>query len=282
MSSIVLEPPRIRFEVGQEMKDALRSTSVTSMVGSRIRIDLAAVAPPKPAPITTTRALVGDLVAQPAADSVAPAAATLRNCLLFTIASLLRGKVGCDEIDLLVGIALGELMHDRRRPRAVLKGLHLRHDVLLGQACQRNYVLSGAAALGAVAVGARSRKAARNRVFLRIGCKRQRNRHRSQQNARECHPWPPSNRELGDRGGLFLELEDDLLGLAEVDRDLAAVLQLAEQQLIGERPADGVLDKARHRAGAHQRVEALLRQVLLERLGEARLDLFLGQLLVEL
>src|SRR5258708_12974063 len=120
MSSIVLEPPRIRFEVGQEMKDALRSTSVTSMAGSHIRMYLAAVAPPKPAPITTTRALVGDVVAQPAADSVAPAAATLRNCLLFTIASLLRGKVGCDEIDLLVGIALANLLHVRPPPLPLL------------------------------------------------------------------------------------------------------------------------------------------------------------------
>src|SRR5258707_12514116 len=107
MSSIVFEPPSTRFEVGQEMKDPLRSTSVTSMVGSHIRMYLAAVAPPKPAPITTTRALVGDLVAQPAGGSVAPAAATLGNCLLFNICSLLPGKVGWDEIDLLVGIALG-------------------------------------------------------------------------------------------------------------------------------------------------------------------------------
>src|SRR3954471_843695 len=36
-----------------------------------------------------------------------------------------------------------------------------------------------------------------------------------------------------DRGGLFLELEHDLLGLGEVDGHLAAVLQLAEQQLVG-------------------------------------------------
>src|SRR6267142_4606247 len=69
------------------------------------------------------------------------------------------------------------------------------------------------------------------------------------------------NRRSGDRGGFLFEGELDLLVLADVDGDLAAVLQPAEQQLVGERAADGVLDEARHRARAHQRVEALLRQV---------------------
>src|SRR5262249_56587523 len=49
------------------------------------------------------------------------------------------------------------------------------------------------------------------------------------------------------RGGLLLELQHDLLGLADVDGDLAAVLQLAEEQLVGERTPDRVLDEARHR-----------------------------------
>src|SRR5688500_17469612 len=80
-------------------------------------------------------------------------------------------------------------------------------------------------------------------------------------------------RASGDRGGLLLELEHDLLGLADVDGHLAAVLQLAEQQLVGQRAPDGVLDEARHRPGPHQRVEAFLRQMLLGRLGEVRLDL---------
>src|SRR5688572_26991569 len=86
-----------------------------------------------------------------------------------------------------------------------------------------------------------------------------------------------------DRGGrLLLELEQDLVGLADVDRHLAAVLELAEKKLVGERPADGVLDKPRHRPRPHEGIEALLRQVLLEHLGEDRLDLLLGELLVEL
>ena len=41
----------------------------------------------------------------------------------------------------------------------------------------------------------------------------------------------------------------------------AAVDQAAEQQLVGQRAADRVLDQARHRPRAHQRIEALLRQV---------------------
>jgi hypothetical protein len=52
----------------------------------------------------------------------------------------------------------------------------------------------------------------------------------------------------------------------QVDGDAAAAGEPAEQQLVGERPADGVLDQARHRAGTHQRVEALLAsEMLLQR-----------------
>jgi hypothetical protein len=42
----------------------------------------------------------------------------------------------------------------------------------------------------------------------------------------------------------------------------ATVGQAAEQQFVGQRAADGVLDQALHRAGTHQRIEALLGQVL--------------------
>src|SRR6185436_9877387 len=86
----------------------------------------------------------------------------------------------------------------------------------------------------------------------------------------------------GDGGGFFLELELDLLVLADIDGHLAAVLQAAEQQLVGQRAANGVLDQSRHRARAHQRVEALAREVQLELGGEQRLDLLFGELLVEL
>src|SRR6266850_3552218 len=86
-------------------------------------------------------------------------------------------------------------------------------------------------------------------------------------------PFQMSESRSGDGRGLFLEGELDLLVLADVDCHLAAVLQPAEEQLVGEPAADGVLDQARHRARAHQRVEALLGEVRLQRVGEARLDL---------
>src|SRR5260221_5562902 len=86
-------------------------------------------------------------------------------------------------------------------------------------------------------------------------------------------PFAGVNRRSGDRGGFLFEGELDLLVLADVDGDLAAVLQPAEEQLVADRPADGVLDQARPRTRAHQRVEAFLRQVRLQRVREARLDL---------
>ena len=55
MSAMVLVPPSTRFEIGQETKAALGSTSVTRMLCSdQSRMYLAAVAPPKPPPTTTT------------------------------------------------------------------------------------------------------------------------------------------------------------------------------------------------------------------------------------
>src|ERR1700687_4421182 len=65
----------------------------------------------------------------------------------------LLGQVRSDRLDLLVGVALRELLHDRRRPLAVTEVLELLDEVRL--------VLTGdggngaaAAAIGAVAVGA--------------------------------------------------------------------------------------------------------------------------------
>src|SRR3954471_14074667 len=72
-------------------------------------------------------------------------------------------------------------------------------------------------------------------------------------------------RVLGDGRGFLFERELELLVLADVDGHLAAVLQAAEEELVGERAADRVLDEPRHRPRAHQRIEAFLRQVLLQR-----------------
>src|SRR2546428_12396207 len=79
MSARVRLPPRTRFEVGQEMNSALRSIKNTSIVPSlHMRRYFAAVAPPKPPPMTITRpiGLDGPLgwVTQPDRSEVAAAA----------------------------------------------------------------------------------------------------------------------------------------------------------------------------------------------------------------
>src|SRR6516165_12529268 len=84
------------------------------------------------------------------------------------------------------------------------------------------------------------------------------------------------------RGRRFLERQADLLLVVEVDYDLAAVHQPAEQQFVGERLADRVLDEARHRPRTHLRIEALLGEVFAELRRERRLDLFLVELRLEL
>src|SRR5438045_936027 len=91
----------------------------------------------------------------------------------------------------------------------------------------------------------------------------------------------PASRASGDRRCFLLEGELELLVRADIDGHLAAVLQPPEQQLVGERAADRILDQPRHRPRAHQRIEALLRQVLLEGVSELGLYLLLGELLVE-
>src|SRR5436190_19803966 len=72
----------------------------------------------------------------------------------------------------------------------------------------------------------------------------------------------------------LVELERDLVFVANVDRHLAAADQPAEQQLVGQRLADRVLYQARHRARAHLRVESLFRQELAQPRRERGLDLF--------
>src|SRR5882762_4264834 len=96
---------------------------------------------------------------------------------------------------------------------------------------------------------------------------------------------PKSNPKIkgsGDGSRFFLELQLDLLVVADIDAYPAAVLEPPEKQLVGQRSPDRVLDQPRHGPRTHQRIEALLRQVLLQTLGELRFDLLLGKLLVEL
>src|SRR5688572_7517140 len=75
--------------------------------------------------------------------------------------SFLPRQVAGDLLDLLVGVALGELVHDRRRPLAFLELAHALHDQVFRQPGKRNDFGGGAAAVGAVAVGAGGGEAAR-------------------------------------------------------------------------------------------------------------------------
>src|SRR5439155_17620149 len=167
MSSMLRYPPSTRFEIGQEVKTFSRSTMTTSIEGSHSRMYLAAVAPPSPPPITTTRPFDAAVPAQPASDN---APASFRKSLRFMIASfLLRREVPGKQVDLRVGIALGDLVHYGGGPLALLEGLHLRHQELLRLPGERGDLPGRAAPIGAVAVGAGGSQAARDGAVLGVG-----------------------------------------------------------------------------------------------------------------
>src|SRR5438094_6634846 len=102
--------------------------------------------------MTTTRPFDAAVPAQPASDN---APASFRKSLRFMIASfLLRREVPGKQVDLRVGIALGDLLHYGGRALAVLEGLHLRNQELLRLPGERGDLPGRAAPIGAVAVGA--------------------------------------------------------------------------------------------------------------------------------
>src|SRR6266404_7982334 len=87
--------------------------------------------------MTTTRPFDDAVPAQPASDT---APASFRKSLRFMGASfLLRREVPGEQVDLRVGIALGDLVHYGGGPLAVLEGLHLRHQELLRLPGERRY-----------------------------------------------------------------------------------------------------------------------------------------------
>src|SRR5687768_10545755 len=178
------------------MNAGSRSTSTTSTDESHMRRYFAAVAPPKPPPITTTRALEGAaLPAQPAREA---AAAALRKSLRFISASLflLRGEPGRQRIDLRVGITLGDLVHDGRRPLAVAERPHLVSDVLARQSGERNHRGPGRnPAFGAVADGAAGGEVARLHV---LGCDRTGDESEGENCGCSHHVVPP----CGERGAV--------------------------------------------------------------------------------
>src|SRR5450830_869816 len=119
MSAMVLNPPNTRLLIGQDIKASLGSTSVTSIVGSNMRMYFAAVAPPYPPPTTTTLARAWPpMEAQPPnVVSAMPAAPVLRKSRLliftfFLLSARLFGKIIRQRFGFSVRVALGDLVHD--------------------------------------------------------------------------------------------------------------------------------------------------------------------------
>src|SRR5262249_56454219 len=89
-------------------------------------------------------------------------------------------------------------------------------------------------------------------------------------------------RGSSDAGRLLGKDQTHLLGIVDIDGDLATVGEPAEQELVGERRTYRVLYQPGHRPRAHLGIEALAREVVAQGLGEARLDFLLLELLLEL
>src|SRR5690606_33116138 len=86
MSSMLRRPPITQLEIGHDTNLSFGSISVTSRPGSHWRRYLAQVAPPKPAPTTTTRARVAPgRVAQPANAAATPAPVHFRKSRRFRV-----------------------------------------------------------------------------------------------------------------------------------------------------------------------------------------------------
>src|SRR5438445_12293578 len=102
--------------------------------------------------MTTTRPFDAAVPAQPASDN---APASFRKSLRFMVASfLLRREVAGEQVDLRVGIALGDLVHHGGGTLALLEGVHLRRQELLRLPGEPGTLLGHAPPIGAVTVGA--------------------------------------------------------------------------------------------------------------------------------
>src|SRR6267378_1185293 len=77
-------------------------------------------------------------------------------------------------------------------------------------------------------------------------------------------PWRRKDAGSGDGSRFFLELQLDLLVLADIDGYPAAVLETPEQQLVCHRSPERVLEMARHGLRAAQRLGDTRRQVLVQ------------------
>ena len=90
---------------------------------------------------------------------------------------------------------------------------------------------------------------------------------------------PRQNRAFGEDEAEFL---DAVFVRGDDDAHRAAVLQPAEQHLVGERRLDRLLDDARHRPRAHLLVIAVLDQPVARLVGELDRDIAFGKLGIEL
>jgi Mlc titration factor MtfA (ptsG expression regulator) len=79
-----------------------------------------------------------------------------------------------------------------------------------------------------------------------------------------------------------LDIERRLAVGIDVDRQPPAIDQATEQQFVGQRTPDRVLDQTLHRTCAHQRIETLLGELTAQTIGERDLDLLLAKLALQL
>src|SRR5690242_6784974 len=74
---------------------------------------------------------------------------------------------------------------------------------------------------------------------------------------------------------LCREFEPHLAFVVDIDEHFSAACEATEEQLVSEPAPDGVLNQPRHRSRAHERIETVLGQVVLESLRETCLHLLL-------
>src|SRR5690606_24543618 len=81
---------------------------------------------------------------------------------------------------------------------------------------------------------------------------------------------------------ILWESKPDLLILVQTDFHLTSVHQTAEQELVGKRTTDRVLNEPLHWPSAHCRIEPFLGKVLAQCIGKGHFYTFLMQLVFEL
>src|SRR5499426_718197 len=142
---------------GQAVKIRFDSISVTAVRGSSFFSVRAAVAPANPPPTTTTCGAACASAGRGNSDAAAAEARTWRRVMAVMLApSLLLRIPGGDRLDLLVGEALGDLVHDGGLDLAGAERLHLPEGIR-GVAAGKRRHRRVHAGLGRMAAAARGR-----------------------------------------------------------------------------------------------------------------------------